>query len=271
MDSCEVKLMESIESRVTQNFIEAIAAAAIGCDGVVRRFDGVTCVRTPIPLDAFNSAFAVDKVAVQPAALERAQSFFEGSKSEWRYVLPPSLSSFSWEIPQHIAVSKWTKEPEMVMLSNQASFRPIPPDLKIRQVQNLKDLALWNRTLALGFETGTADFFDHFNRPAFLSTERASMYLGECSQMPVATSFLYVSDDVAGIYGVSTLPEFRGRGFGAALTAFAVKEGFSRGCDLASLQASPVGVPVYFRLGFRFIFDYECWIISPRTQLSKQT
>jgi ribosomal protein S18 acetylase RimI-like enzyme len=90
------------------------------------------------------------------------------------------------------------------------------------------------------------------------------MYLGTCAGKPVATSLLNFSGNVAGIYAVCTLPDFRDRGFGAAMTAFAVKDGFLRGCDLASLQSSPAGAPLYFKLGFRYVFDYQCWVVSPR-------
>ncbi len=262
--------MESIERRVTENFIETMAADAVGLGGAVERFDGVTCIRTPIPLGVFNPAFIEDKAAVNPTTLKKVQSFFEGLNSEWMFILPPSSTSVSWELPQQIAVARWTKEPEMIMFSHSASFRPAPPELTIRKVRNLDDLVSWNRTCALGFETGAADFFDLFNGPAFISAKATSMYIGEYSGKPIATSLLYISNGVAGIYAVSTLPEFRGKGFGAALTAFAAKEGFSNGCDLASLQASAVGVPVYFRMGFRFVFDYECWTISPKTTVTKK-
>jgi Acetyltransferase (GNAT) family len=261
--------MQSIERRVTENFIESMAADANAIGGAVERFDAVTCIRTPIPLGAFNLAFILDKAAVNPTILERIQMFFDGLKSEWRFILPPSLASVSWELPRQIAVARWTREPAMVMFRDSASFRPVPSGLRIRKVRTLDDLKLWNRTCAVGFGEDPG-LFELFNRPVILSAKGTSMYIGECSEKPVATSLLYLSNGVAGIYGVSTLPEFRGRGFGGALTAFAVKEGFSNGCDLASLQSSSLGVPVYFKLGFRFVFDYECWTISPRMTVTEK-
>jgi ribosomal protein S18 acetylase RimI-like enzyme len=56
---------------------------------------------------------------------------------------------------------------------------------------------------------------------------------------------------VAGIYSVGTLPEFRGRGFGVAVTRAAIEEARRRGYRLCVLQSSPKGYPLYRRLGFR--------------------
>ena len=59
----------------------------------------------------------------------------------------------------------------------------------------------------------------------------------------------------AGIYNVTTVEAARGRGIGAAMTVAAVRHGADLGLDLATLQASTMGRPVYERLGFEFVCD----------------
>jgi N-acetylglutamate synthase len=51
-------------------------------------------------------------------------------------------------------------------------------------------------------------------------------------------------------------PEHRGRGYGRAVTAKAVADGFEAGADLAWLQASQLGQPVYRAMGFRQVETY---------------
>lgn len=67
----------------------------------------------------------------------------------------------------------------------------------------------------------------------------------------VASSAIYTGTGLAGIYAVGTVADLRGRGFGGALTAAALREGRRRGLRSAALLSSELGIPVYRRLGFR--------------------
>lgn len=68
-----------------------------------------------------------------------------------------------------------------------------------------------------------------------------------------------------------TIPEARGKGYGEALSAAAAEDGFSRGCTVSSLQASPMGFPVYHRMGYRHVFDYQRWVVSRSVPEIKRT
>jgi hypothetical protein len=50
--------------------------------------------------------------------------------------------------------------------------------------------------------------------------------------------------------------EFRSRGYGRAVTTGAIEAAFEAGTDLAWLQASPLGQPVYQAMGFRQVATY---------------
>jgi len=83
--------------------------------------------------------------------------------------------------------------------------------------------------------------------------------LGEVDGVAVATSAAFVTGDVCGVYNVGTTPALRGKGYGEALTWAAVDVGRRAGCEVAVLQASEMGLPVYERMGFAVVAKYRRW------------
>ena len=85
-------------------------------------------------------------------------------------------------------------------------------------------------------------------------------FVGYVQGTPVAAAAVYVTHGVAGIGWVGTLSGHRGHRYAEAVTWAAVREGFRRGATLASLQASPLGRPVYERMGFVTPTEYRVWV-----------
>ncbi len=65
----------------------------------------------------------------------------------------------------------------------------------------------------------------------------------------------------AGIHEVSTLPEHRRKGIGAALVNRAFDIAVEKGCTYATLQASEMGYPLYLRLGMEEVGYLHNWIM----------
>ena len=82
-------------------------------------------------------------------------------------------------------------------------------------------------------------------------------FVGYRGAEPVAAALVYLSHGVAGINFVGTVTAARGGGYGEAVTWAAVREGFRRGAAFVNLQASPMGRPVYERMGFITPSDYR--------------
>jgi hypothetical protein len=66
----------------------------------------------------------------------------------------------------------------------------------------------------------------------------------------VATSMLYLADGLAGVNCVATLAPERGKGFGAYVTAQALRSAHGLGFRVGALQFSDQGHSVYLRIGF---------------------
>jgi len=75
-------------------------------------------------------------------------------------------------------------------------------------------------------------------------------FIGRIDGRPVATAMGVPVDRGVAILNVTTIPEFRGRGFGRALTLTVMRAGADLGAEIAVLQSTEMGHGVYRRLGF---------------------
>jgi hypothetical protein len=80
----------------------------------------------------------------------------------------------------------------------------------------------------------------------------------------VATAMIYESDGVASVQWVGTVPSARGAGLGALVTAAVTNLAFERGATQVTLQASPMGEPVYLGLGYEPIYRFTEYVRWPK-------
>jgi len=151
----------------------------------------------------------------------------------------------------------FTQEDSMPgMVLRPAELAIVPgPDLEIERVDDLPGLAAAGSIAAAGFgvpEEHVAALFT----PRIAAMPGVSIYLARAGGRPVSTATVWVGDGTAGVFNVATPPDDRGRGYGRAVTTHAIREGFGSGADLAWLQASPLGAPVYRAMGFRQVETY---------------
>lgn len=135
-----------------------------------------------------------------------------------------------------------------------------PAGLTVERVTNEASLAGFAQVLAQGFGEGEREaawVAEVYDRMGLAENGPIQHYLGRLGGEPVATATLYITDDVGGLYFISTVPSQRRRGIGAAITLATLHAATRLGCRYAVLGASELGYAVYARLGFR---DY-CRIV----------
>jgi GNAT superfamily N-acetyltransferase len=130
----------------------------------------------------------------------------------------------------------------------------LPPGLRIeraRTVEQVRQFAEINAANWTPPDPHVLRFYEQAT-PVLLSADAALwLYVGYLGDCPVATAELTVAEGAVGLYGVSTLLDYRRRGIGSALTLLPLLDAKGAGYRLAVLQASPEGVRVYERIGFK--------------------
>ena len=114
---------------------------------------------------------------------------------------------------------------------------------------------------AAGFEA-PLEVFSRIATPSVLGLPGVCAYLGELDGEAVATGIGVTMGQQIGVFNIATLPAQRRRGYGAAITAQAIRDGFGHGARWAWLQSSVAGYGVYEKLGFVTLESWECWVSS---------
>jgi GNAT superfamily N-acetyltransferase len=177
-----------------------------------------------------------------------------------------NIKRLSWLIQEQVPPNEIKNQLEAQGLSFRESFATemaidllslpentqIPNGLRIATVNDDEMLRQWIHVASIGF--GIAQdveniWYEFFAEAACDRPFRT--YLALLNDEPVATSQLFTSAGVAGIYNVTCLPEARGQGIGAAITLAPLLAAREMGYRVGILQASSMGRRVYKRLGFQ--------------------
>lgn len=119
---------------------------------------------------------------------------------------------------------------------------------RVKQVEDKNDFRAWLSIVEeelMGNNSLNPDVFIKF-----LENNSCYFFLGFEKNMPVATSFLFVSAKGAGVYLVSTKKLNRRKGYGLAMTNQCLLKARELECEHVDLQATQLGKGVYESLGF---------------------
>jgi GNAT superfamily N-acetyltransferase len=137
--------------------------------------------------------------------------------------------------------------------------RASPPELEIRRVTDAGGIDVHCRVVTAGFGSDPAVALGTVC-PDLLGRGDCVVYVGHVDGSPVVSGLGWRTGRTIGVYSIATVPSARRRGFGAAMTARVVADGVAAGCDVAALQASEMGRPIYERLGFRTVIRYAEYV-----------
>jgi GNAT superfamily N-acetyltransferase len=210
-----------------------------------------------------NAAFRADDSLDPAEFLDRAQAFFSPRKRGFSVWVRPDLDEDRELIATAEAAGLRSvhEMPEMVLNHSLDEEEP-PAGAALRRIASADDAsAFWQVAAAAYIGNGfPPETFSYYEDHEGLWADNVAAFLARVDGRPAAIAMTIVSRGIAGIYWVGTTEEARGRGLARALTATAVNAGFEMGAEIASLQASPMGEPIYRRMGFETIFNYRLFM-----------
>jgi len=220
--------------------------------------------RSPHPVIS-NAAFRVDDDLDPDRLIERADAFFAARDrgfALWARSTDADLDLIA--AAERNGLREVHAMPEMV-LPGRVEERPPPDGAELRRVGSAADAADYWRVATSAYATNgfPPEVFAFYENHQGFEADNAAAFLARLDGCAAGIAMTLVSHGVAGIYWVGCTEEARKRGLGGAVTAAAVNAGFDLGAEVAALQASPMGEPIYRRMGFETIFDYRLFMRSP--------
>ena len=210
-----------------------------------------------IPYFIFNMVLSIRSPAAEPLGVIDAQL----SKAKERRVPIAWWVGPSNPIPdlanglEHKGLFRVAELTGMAIDLKDLDEKSAPPQgFTLTKVQDADSLETWCRIM-----TEVSDFPD-FASSAWLEMYQGMeilgdplwhLYLGNIDGTPVGTSKLFLGGGVAGIHAVTTVPEFRGRGIGTAMTLSPLIDARRKGYEIGVLFSSEMAVGIYRSLGFQ--------------------
>jgi GNAT superfamily N-acetyltransferase len=214
-----------------------------------------------------NAAFRTDDELDAADFVERAREFF--SRRGRRFVVWARAGMV--EDDDLLTAARGAEfqsiyEMPAMILGGRAAEPALAEGVRLRRLDSAEDAErYWSIAKAAyasnGFPPEVFGFYDGLEELA-APGGNAAAFLADLDDEPVGIAMTIVSHGVAGVYWVGSLAKARGRGIGRAITAAATNAGFDLGAEFASLQASPMGAPVYLAMGYETVYDYRL-LLSP--------
>ena len=198
-------------------------------------------------------------------------SYFEqlGHNFEWKvydYDTPPDLRErllahgFGADDPEAVLVLDLTEAPEALLRPVTHDVRRITRPSKLDQVVSVQRSVWPDADYIPWLEQRLSDDLQH-------GPEWISIYVAYLDNRPASSAWItfHQGSQFAGLWGGSTLPEYRQRGLYTALVATRLQEARQRGVRFLTIDASPMSRAVLEKYGFRLLtYAHACkWRVKP--------
>jgi ribosomal protein S18 acetylase RimI-like enzyme len=242
------------------NFIESLREQTRVCGGSIVERDGLVLMRGRNPHPLHNNVVRVDPDADPTRCMSIAREFYRENDSGYIFALLNGQPATELAAAAQSARLVPLQSPPAMFVERRLEDVSAAPDFEIREVVDAAGLADYAEVSQLAWATygipanAVGEIFDD---PAFLSRPHVRAVVGYYKGAAASAAFVLLSHGIAGIYWVGTVPTARGRGMGEACTRAVTNIAFDAGAVLVTLQASPMGEPIYCRMGYHSLGVYR--------------
>jgi hypothetical protein len=248
------------------NYIEALREQTRACNGTIIEEDGVALMKGPGPHPILNYAVRLDSAVDARTVISITTEFFAAHRHGFTLVLRNAEDeSRLGDAAKRMGLVDLLAPPEMVVEKPLPAADP-PLGAELRPVSDPARLEDFRAVAAeawmtYGIPSGVTSKI--FARPNLVIAPHIEAVVCYERERPASAALVLLSHGIAGIYWVSTISTARGKGFAEACTRWLTNRAFTLGARAVSLQASPMGHPIYRRMGFVELATYRLLAALP--------
>lgn len=250
-------------ARIGRVTISAWGLYATRAGGRVVADDGLTCIvgTHPTPI-IINTVFRTDSGVAPADVLARGREFYAGLRHGFSLVTSDHSDR---DLDEAADAAGWTmaiKLPAMVC-SEPRPGSPLPAGVSLRHADPRADIDSFRAVVREGFasdEDEIAAVETVYSTPAAIDDPNTVGVLASVDGRDVAVARVDVIEGMGYVGWVGTLPSYRRRGMGELVTRAATNAAFELGADIIALEASPMGLPLYEKMGFETVAIDRLWL-----------
>ncbi|HET9495544.1 MAG TPA: GNAT family N-acetyltransferase [Chloroflexia bacterium] len=211
---------------------------------------GVTCWYSASYVPVFNGAAILEPEQINAGTLDAVENYFKWRGRPYSVMCLDTLVPHAEGLFARYGYAAYDTMPAMWLDGAPMDDPPGSADLAVSRIATPGPLATFRAILSEVFRLSMTEVNLVLSERA-LSVPHTRHYLGTVHGAAVATATLVLSDGVAGVWNVGTMPAYRHRGIAAAMMRYILAEARAMGYSSSMLLASDDGTPLYRRLGYR--------------------
>ena len=234
-------------------------------EGRFREWRGVAFVASELPGPGFCFAAVLrDNTPSLDELLPVACEFFAGCGQGWGVLvegdaghpMEAELRARGWAVAED--------EPAYVLRDLAAVTPRVGSELVVRVAKSQADADAYKALTSAAFNAPPeiADLI--IPSVSLVLDPDIAILIGSVGGVDVCAAGYSRSGTTAVLWGVATLESHRGRGYGDAVSRAALAHAATRGCTSAALRSGPKSIPVYERIGFRYVCQHRTY--TPPTE-----
>ena len=249
-----------------QSCLEALREQARATGGAIDERDGLLLICGPGRHPIFNYAVRTDPVRDPEDTFARAQRCFLERRAGFTVVAMNAHDDSPMGAAARSAGLAALASPPAMFCTRRLPDEPAPAGTRLERVRDSAGLEAFREVSTAAWatygipESATAAIF---GRLGMVAGEHVHAVVAFDGTTPLSCALVLLSHGIGGVYWVGTSPAGRRRGLAEACTRAVTNIGFDLGARMVTLQASPMGDPIYRRLGYRQIGRYSLYFASP--------